>query len=111
MREFPFNSELNQVYPRTPTRLGNVITEYESYSEEQYGMNFHVFWSRIWHILPKSCKDDLDIRGAKADSAVYLLSIWIIFFPFIGYSAYGLIGIIPSFLFSSSLVNHHKTTI
>lgn len=56
LREYPFNNELRQVYPRTPTRLGNVITEYESYSEEQYGMNFHVFWSRIWQILPKSGK-------------------------------------------------------
>lgn len=93
LRENPFNTEKEMLYPSAPTRLGNIIIEYESYSEIQYGMSFNVFWSRIWQVMPKDNRDDLDLRAARADFNVYLLLIWIIFLPFMGLSAHNLIGV------------------
>lgn len=92
LRENPFNTEKEMLYPSAPTRLGNIIIEYESYTDAQYGMNFNVFWSRIWQIMPKDNRDDLDLRAARADFSVYLLLIWVAFLPFMGWSAYNLIG-------------------
>ncbi|MFA6373074.1 MAG: hypothetical protein WCW68_10645 [Methanothrix sp.] len=92
LRQLPFNMDKLYTYPVSPTRLGNVINEYESYPKMQYGMNFNVFWSRLWHIMSKDSRDDLDFRGAKADFLIYLLAIWIIFIPFVTYSFYDSIG-------------------
>ncbi len=99
-RSFPFNSEKCMTYPSAPTRLGNVIMEYESYSEVQYGMSFNVFWSRIWQIMPIDSRKDVDVRGARADFLTYLLFLWIVFFPFMLYNFYNIICIISIVIFT-----------
>lgn len=90
--QYPFDEDRSYTYPISATRLGNVINEYESYSKILYGMDFSIFWSRLWHLMSKDNRDDLDLQGAKADFTIYLLTIWIIFIPLITYSFYNLIG-------------------
>lgn len=90
--QYPFDGDRSYTYPISATRLGNVINEYESYSKILYGMDFCVFWSRLWHLMSKDSREDLDLQGAKADFIIYLLTIWIIFIPLIIYSFYNLIG-------------------
>lgn len=99
LRAYPFDIELGMTHPRAPTKLGNTIIEYESYSDVQYGMDFNVFWSRIWQVMSVDNRNDLDIRGARADFTVYLLFIWTIFFPFMAYSFYKIYGIGETILF------------
>lgn len=70
-------------FPENPTELGNVIAEYELYSEKQYGMHMMVFWQHLWLILPKELRDDLDLRSAKADFNVHV-SFVLLTFAFIG---------------------------
>ena len=90
VRKFPYNLDKGFYSKRYPeyeaTVFGNVLTEYEGYSEKQYGMHMMIFWQHLWFILPKELKEDLDLRGAKADFIVYLS------FIFLGYIFIGGIG-------------------
>lgn len=70
-------------YPESPTEFGNVLAEYELYSEKQYGVHMIVFWQHLWLILPKELREDLDLRSAKADFNVYV-SFILLTFAFIG---------------------------
>ena len=89
VRKFPYNPDeecYSERYPNEATVFGNVLAEYEGYSEKQYGMHMMVFWQHLWFILPKELKEDLDLRGAKADFIVYLS------FIFLSYALIGGIG-------------------
>lgn len=89
VRKFPYNPDkgfYSKRYPEEATIFGNVLAEYESYSEKQYGMHIMVFWPHLWLILPKELKEDLDLRGAKADFLVYLS------FIFLSYTLIGGVG-------------------
>lgn len=68
-------------YPNNPqdieaTRLGNVLADYETYSNEQYGMSFNVFWRRILLVLPQEIRDEIELRSAEADFPVYISFIF-----------------------------------
>ena len=89
VRKFPYNPDkgcYSERYPDKPTIFGNVLAEYEGYSEKQYGMHMLVFWQHLWFILPNELKEDLDLRGAKADFTVYIS------FVFLSYALIGGIG-------------------
>jgi len=89
VRKFPYSPDkgfYSKRYPYEATVFGNVLAEYEGYSEEQYGMHMMVFWQHLWFILPKELKEDLDLRGAKADFIVYLS------FIFLSYALIGGVG-------------------
>jgi hypothetical protein len=56
VREFPPDNNKSSYtgrYPKQPTRLGNVLYEYESYSKERYGINLEVFWNHIIQFVPR----------------------------------------------------------
>jgi hypothetical protein len=79
VREYPYdptNAFFCNRYPQEATRLGNVLAEYESYSENQYGMHIIIFWHHLWIIFPKDIRDDLNLRVAKADFSIYFSFIF-----------------------------------
>jgi len=75
--EYPFNPKSGIRYPKLPTRLGNIMAEFETYSNNQYGMDMSIFWPHMRLLLTKDIKEDLDIRGAKADFFVYMSFIFL----------------------------------
>ena len=91
LRQYPVNKSCIEA-----TDLGNIITEYEMYPYEQYGMDYSVYWSRIWSILPELAKTDLEARSARADFCVYITFISLLSWPFIVLRAYQLWGVIIS---------------
>ena len=91
IRAFPVNKSDIEA-----TNLGNILKEYETYPEEQYGMKLNIFWSRLLLILPEETKKELDLRGAEADLTVYLTFIFLIFSPIAGIRSFQLWGIIPA---------------
>ncbi|HEY9206744.1 MAG TPA: hypothetical protein VIO58_12585 [Candidatus Methanoperedens sp.] len=122
IRKYPFKKEYDSYsrrYAEYPTEFGNVLAEYEQYSERQYGMHMMVFWQHIWFILPKDIKDDLELRSAKADFSVYIsfLLLTYIFIGTIGFAFWSnILGIIS--FFSSTVfcyisykmaIQEHKT--
>lgn len=84
LREYPYDPAKKRRYPREATRLGNVMAEYETYSEVQYGMNMMIFWPHLRYILSKEQREYLDIKGAKVDFLVYVSFIFLIYAPFAG---------------------------
>ncbi len=96
-------SERLKTYPVTKanieaTDLGNILKEYETYPKEQYGMDLNIFWSRLFLFVPEEIKNELDIRGAKADFSIYLTFIFLIFNPIVGFRSYQLWGTLPALI-------------
>lgn len=69
--QFPMN-EAGQRDVTYPTRLGNLITEYEQYPDVKYGMDGVFYWYRVWFAVPKDVRDELTQQQSIADSSVYI---------------------------------------
>lgn len=69
-RKFPIN-ELGEYYAACPTRFGNLILSYEDYPNRIYGMDSPFYWPRIWLLLEKDLRDEVDESQALTDSAIY----------------------------------------
>src|SRR6185295_4167103 len=72
IRAFPLDEEQGQYYAPYPTRLGNLLTAYETYPDRRYGLDGVFYWSRIWLRLDKDLREELDTKQAVADSGIYL---------------------------------------
>jgi hypothetical protein len=88
LRRYPYREESIEA-----TALGNIIAEYETYPEVQYGMNFKIYWSRLRFFMPEEIKNEMDSRSAKADFIVYTTFIFLIFLPIVTVSAYAFFGL------------------
>lgn len=90
LRNYPFDKDGDPkfFYPATWTRLGNVIEEYERYSQICYGMTFDVFWYRLWYILSTDEQDDVGQRGAKADFLSYMAFLFLLYSLIAGFGIY-----------------------
>lgn len=54
-----------------PTKLGNILRASELYSEERFGFNGLVFWTRLSNILPQAARNTLD---EKFSQLIFLLN-------------------------------------
>jgi hypothetical protein len=70
---FPID-EADRCMVRYPTKLGNMIDSYESYPYRIYGMDSVFYWPRIWVVLNKDIREDIDAQQALADSTLYCSS-------------------------------------
>jgi uncharacterized protein YegP (UPF0339 family) len=66
---FPIND--HDYHAPYPSRLGNLITAFESYSLRTYGVESIFYWPRIWLKLDKETREEIDNSQAMADSTVY----------------------------------------
>jgi hypothetical protein len=55
-----------------PTRLGNIIESYETYSNVKYGLDSVFYWYRLWVMLDKDLREEIDSSQAMVDSTVYV---------------------------------------
>lgn len=94
IRKNPFDRTItpNFFKPITWTRLGNIIEEYQTYSEVCYGMRFNVFFYRLWYVLSKDEQDDIEQRGAKADFLSYMSFLFLIYSPVAGFGLFSQIS-------------------
>ena len=56
---------------RFPTRVGNLITAYETYTRVKYGLDAIFFWPRLWVVLDKDIREEVDNQQAIADASIY----------------------------------------
>jgi hypothetical protein len=68
---FPTN-ESGETYVEYPTRLGNIIAAYENYPYVKYGLDSIFFWYRLWVVLDKDLREEIDNAQAVVDSTVYM---------------------------------------
>ena len=71
LKAFPVADDNGEYIVKYPSRLGNLITAYETYPDSRYGMDGVFYWSRIWLVLEKDTRDNIDNNQAMADSAIY----------------------------------------
>ena len=92
LRQFPRDKDGNYS-ARHPTRLGNLIAAFESYPNINYGIDAIFYWWRLWVVLDKDLREELDTAQAMVDGTVYcsfvfLLSGFVAFF----YAGLGILG-------------------
>lgn len=54
-----------------PTELGNVITGYETYATQKYGLDGVFFWERLLIVAPKEVREVLDDHQSLCDGTLY----------------------------------------
>lgn len=92
--QFPIN-EAGERYVIYPTRLGNIITEYEQYPDVKYGMDGVFYWYRVWFAVPKDIRDELTRQQSIADSSVYMsVVLFVSSLLFILYALLNILGLV-----------------
>jgi hypothetical protein len=64
--------EHGEAFVEHPTRLGNIIESFESYSNVKYGLDSVFYWYRLWVVLDKDLREEIDSSQAVVDSTVYV---------------------------------------
>jgi hypothetical protein len=59
-------------YVEHPTRLGNILEGFETYPKVKYGLDAVFYWYRLWVVLDKDLREEIDTAQAVVDSTVYL---------------------------------------
>ncbi len=67
---YPVN-EKSEAYVEHPTRLGNILESFETYPDVKYGLDAVFYWYRLWVVLDKDLREELDSSQAVMDSTVY----------------------------------------
>lgn len=61
-----------------PTLLGNILAGYEDYPDNRYGMDSVFFWPRLWLLVEKEKKEEIDSTWSVADGLLSLSAAAII---------------------------------
>jgi len=69
--DFPLDKD-GRPYAASPTRLGNIVEAFETYSNSVYGIDAIFYWPRLWIMLDKDLRNTLDESQAVADGALYV---------------------------------------
>lgn len=86
---FPVNKD-GDPHADYPTRLGNLLDSFESYPGLKYGLDGVFYWYRLWLVLDKDSREELDNAQALADCAVYLVfALYLSGVLMFGYAAIG----------------------
>jgi hypothetical protein len=74
LRQFP-----REDYDLMPFRIGNILRSAERYSNDRYGLDAIVCWTRLWLLLPDPTKKDLQDARTELNNAVRLF-LWSLLF-------------------------------
>jgi ribosomal protein L37E len=74
LRIYPTNEQGDPVATQ-PTQLGNLLAGYEQYPKNRYGMDAVFYWPRIWLLLEKEKKEEVDGGWSVADGFLTLSAI------------------------------------
>lgn len=69
--EFPIDKATGDPKVVYPTRLGNILTGFETYPDVKYGLDGVFFWPRLWLSIDKDLREELDGVQAVVDGTVY----------------------------------------
>lgn len=74
LRIYPLN-EKGEPEATHPTLLGNILAGYEQYPFLRYGMDSVFYWPRIWLVVEKEKKDEIDEQWSIADGVLLLSAV------------------------------------
>jgi hypothetical protein len=61
-----------EAYVAHPTRLGNIIESFETYPKVKYGLDAVFYWYRLWVVLDKDLREEVDNAQSVIDSTIYV---------------------------------------
>src|SRR5260370_17941131 len=70
LRQFPVDANGDPTALQ-PSRIGNVIIAYEQYPKVRYGMDSVFYWPRLWLLIDKDVREEVDNPWAAVDSILY----------------------------------------
>jgi hypothetical protein len=68
---FPVKED-GTAYAEHPTRLGNLIDSFETYPNVKYGLDAIFYWYRLWVVLDKDLREELENAQSVVDSTIYV---------------------------------------
>jgi hypothetical protein len=68
---FPVNDDSGS-YVAHPTRLGNLIESFETYPKVKYGLDSVFYWYRLWVVLDKDIREEIENAQSIVDSTIYV---------------------------------------
>jgi hypothetical protein len=79
LRQFPVDDE-NRPTAMRPTRMGNVLAAYEDYPSRRYGMDSVFYWYRLWLLVDKDTREEIDSSWVEGDAMLYMAfaSAWLV---------------------------------
>ncbi len=63
-----------------PTVMGNILASYEEYTLSRYGMDPVFYWPRLWLVVNKDTKEEIDKDWSVADGLLYLSFVSLVAF-------------------------------
>jgi hypothetical protein len=75
LRIYPIDLETSKRRATRPTRLGNILAEYEDYPLNRYGMDAVFYWTRLWLVIDKDQKEGIGKSWATADGLLNLSAV------------------------------------
>jgi hypothetical protein len=69
---FPLDPATLNPMAAWPTKLGNLVAEFEQYPGLKYGLDSVFFWPRLWVSVDKDLREEIDSQQAQADGLLYL---------------------------------------
>lgn len=70
-RDYPISKNTGDPHALYPTRLGNLLAATEGYSSRIYGADGVFYWYRIWLVMDKDQRVEVDQTQSIADSGLY----------------------------------------
>ena len=64
IRQFPADEHDHYIATR-PTKMGNILASYEDYPDSRYGMDSVFYWHRLWLIVDKDTREEIDRTWAS----------------------------------------------
>lgn len=61
-----------------PTLIGNILAGYERYPWDRYGIDSVFYWPRIWLMVEKEKKEEIDSQWSVADGLLLLSAVSIV---------------------------------
>lgn len=74
LRAYPIGED-GDPHASSPTLLGNIVKEFESYPKSRYGMDGAFYWKRIWLSLDKDKRKEIDGKWCVGDGLLYVSAI------------------------------------
>lgn len=93
LRVYPI-ADTGKRYASHPTLLGNILYGYEDYPRDRYGMDSVFYWPRLWLVVDKDDREEINKAWAVADGLLSLSAIsWIACLAWVGAVLGSLLGL------------------
>jgi hypothetical protein len=75
LRSYPLDPDTGETIATHPTLLGNILSGYEQYPKTRYGMDAIFYWTRLWMVVDKDQREEINRIWVIADGLLNLSGV------------------------------------